>query len=92
MKIEIYREERGSRLADVSLVFEAGDGVLAGTKLSGFSIMRGKKDGELWVSRPSREYEKDGEKRRFVFLRPVQKDDNAGIEALQAAILEQYGA
>ena len=91
MKIQVFKEAKGNRLADAKLVFEESDGALAGTVLTGFAVMK-TRDGEEFVSVPSRQYEKDGETRYYNLLRPADRDDTAGLDALKKAILDRYHA
>lgn len=72
----------------MKLVFEADDGLLAGTMLTDFSIMRGKEG--PFVSVPSRQYTKDGEKRYWNMLRAADKDDTSGLDRLKEAILAKF--
>jgi hypothetical protein len=75
------------KLADVELHFS--DGPLAGSKLVGFAIWKGR-GGQDKVSFPARSYVVDGEKRQFVLLRPI--GDLAGQEQIRRLILDAYAA
>jgi hypothetical protein len=82
--------ERAGKLADADLVFTPDDGaILAGLRLTGFSIWRSRYDGAPRVLPPSRQYWKDGEKRTYGLLR-----DAAGTlqqdHPLIAVILREY--
>jgi hypothetical protein len=82
--------DRAGKLADADLVFTHDDGaILAGLRLTGFSIWRSRYDGAPRVLPPSRQYWKDGEKRTYGLLR-----DAAGTlqqdHPLIAVILREY--
>lgn len=88
MQIEIVHNENGGpagKLADAELHFH--EGPLAGLKLVGFGIWEGR-DGGTHVTLPVRQYTVNGERRRFVLLRPVSDADTA--DALRSAISQAY--
>ena len=95
MDIVIVPNEKGlpaGKLADAEIHFT--DGPLAGLKLAGFAIWESQWPGKgrhqwLRVTVPAREYERDGERRRWDLVRPIS-GDQAGLEPLRAAILEAY--
>jgi len=69
-------------------LFEPEDGILAGTKLVGFSIWRTEK-GETTVTMPSRSWGGPGEKKFFDLLRSGDGGGEA-LRRLKAAIGDQY--
>lgn len=88
MQIEIVRNENGGpagKLADAEIHFR--EGTLAGLKLVGFSIWEGR-DGGTHVTLPARQYTVNGERRRFVLLRPVS--DAGTTDTLRSAIAAAY--
>lgn len=91
MRIQIVATTIGpvGKLADAELVFEDGDGILAGTKLVGFAVWEGRETGTLNVTLPTRQYTVNGERRRFVLVRPVEDNGNA-TERLREAIEVAY--
>lgn len=74
------------KLADAELVFE--EGLLAGMKLVGFSIWRGRRSVLPAVTFPSRSFQVNGERRAYALLRP-SSGGNAQ-ELLRAVILQAY--
>jgi hypothetical protein len=97
MDIVIVPNENGlpaGKLADAEIHFT--DGPLAGLKHAGFAIWESQWPGKgrhqwLRVTVPAREYERDGERRRWDLVRPLSGDP-ATLEPLRAAILEAYTA
>ena len=61
------------KLADAELHF--GDGPLAGLKLVGFSVWESR-EGGTQVTLPARQFTVNGERRRFILLRPVSDADS----------------
>lgn len=77
MQIRIVRSENGGpagKLADAELHFD--EGPLAGLKLVGISVWEGR-DGGPHVTLPARQYTVNGERRRFILLRPTSEDGSA---------------
>ncbi len=68
-----------SKLADVEIHFE--DGLLAGLKLVGCSVWRGKKGENLTVLVPSRSYATVGGVRYYELLRASEDGEKAAKEA-----------
>ena len=88
MQIEIVHNENGGpagKLADAELHFR--EGPLAGLKLVGFSIWEGR-EGGTHVTLPARQYTVNGERRRFVLLRPAS--DAGTTDMLRDAIGRAY--
>lgn len=80
MRIEFIDKDNGPKnlIGEAELLFEPEDGILAGTKLVGFSIWRTEK-GETMVTMPSRSWGGPGEKKFFDLLR----SGDGGVEALR---------
>ena len=78
-----------NKLADVVLTFD--DPATKGCCLHGFSIWKSN-EGEIYASPPAREYEANGEKRRFNLVRAVDNDNKDAMKALKTAIVDQYNA
>lgn len=88
MQIEIVHNENGGpagKLADAELHFR--EGPLAGLKLVGFSIWEGR-EGGTHVTLPARQYTVNGERRRFVLLRPASEAGTTDV--LRDAIGRAY--
>lgn len=88
MQIEIVLNDTGGpagKLADAELHF--GDGLLAGLKLVGFGVWDGR-DGGTHVTLPARQYTVNGERRRFLLLRPASEAGSA--DALREAIAQAF--
>ena len=75
------------KLADAEVHF-AGDSLLAGLKLIGFSIWERRGGAGRNVTFPARQYAVNGERRSFALLRPIV--DATAQNALRDAILEAY--
>lgn len=93
MQIQITKVEPGQagpvgKLADVEIVLDSRDGLLAGLKLVGFAVWDG--DGDRKVTVPTRIYTVAGDRRQFEILRPAFKTDDSARERLCAAILAAY--
>jgi hypothetical protein len=92
MTVKILPNDKGNppgKLADAELHFTAGEGVLEGLKLIGFSIWerRGGAGGRN-VTFPARQYSVNGERRSFSLLRPIT--DVVAQTRLRDAVLEAY--
>lgn len=88
--VKILATDRGNppgKLADVELHF-AGDSVLAGLKLIGFSIWERRGGTGRNVTFPARQYSVNGERRSFALLRPIT--DATAQNAVRDRILEAY--
>ena len=71
MQVKIVQHNNGGpagKLADAELHFD--DGPLAGLKLVGITVWEGR-DGQAQVTLPTRHYTVDGERRRYILLRPA---------------------
>lgn len=76
------------KVADAELIFE--DGLLAGMKLVGFSLWRGKRREMPTISFPARQYVVNGERRSYALLRPIDGNASASPEDLRLHILRAY--
>src|SRR5437660_323825 len=88
--VKIIANDRGNpagKLADVELHF-AGDSVLAGLKLIGFSVWERRGGTGRNVTFPARQYSVNGERRSFALLRPTV--DVAAQERVRELILDAY--
>ena len=88
MQIEILQNENGGpagKLADAEIHF--CDGPLAGLKLVGFSVWDGR-EGGTHVTLPARQYTVNGERRRFILLRPAS--DAGSTDVLRNAIAAAF--
>lgn len=91
MKIIVRKaNDRGprNRVAEVELVL---DGALDGLRLVGLDVWR-KRDGDLFVAFPGRQYEKDGQKKTWDYLRAADRDDMRPMDRLKSAILAKVRA
>ena len=90
LTVKIIANDRGNplgKIADVELHF-AGDSVLAGLKLIGFSIWERRGGSGRNVAFPARQYSVNGERRSFALLRPIT--DATAQDAVRERILEAY--
>ena len=90
LTVKIIANDRGNppgKIADVELHF-AGDSVLAGLKLIGFSIWERRGGSGRNVTFPARQYSVNGERRSFALLRPIT--DATAQDAVRERILEAY--
>ena len=73
MRMEFVEQPNGPErlVCEAAVVFEAGDGPLAGMKLVGFSLWRSP-ESEVYVTFPSRAFGQGGERRFFDYLRSVE--------------------
>ena len=76
------------KLADAELLFEEGEGVLAGLKLVGFSIWERRSGGGRSLTFPARSFAVNGERRTFALLRPI--GDTTAQEPIRALVLEAF--
>jgi hypothetical protein len=90
MRVEFVKRESGpERLAcEAELLFDEGQGALAGMKLVGLSIWKSP-DGDLYVTFPSRAFGAGQERRYFDFLRS-QDGNIAAARTLKEWVVEQY--
>jgi hypothetical protein len=91
MTVKIVENEKGNppgKLADVELHFDAGDGVLEGLKLIGFSIWERRTGRGRNVTFPARQYSVNGERRSFALLRPLI--DTTAQDRIRDLILSAY--
>jgi hypothetical protein len=87
--VKITLNDKGNppgKLAEAELHFT--DGVLAGLKLTGFSIWERRGSAGRNVTFPARQYTVNGERRSFALLRPIV--DTTAQNAVREAILEAY--
>jgi hypothetical protein len=85
----VERDSAPERLVcEAEIVFEGGDGPLAGMKLVGFSLWRSP-EGEVYVTFPSRAFGAGSERRFFDFLRSVE-GTAADAKRVKAWLLEQF--
>jgi hypothetical protein len=80
-----------SKLADVEIHFE--EGLLAGMKLVGCSVWRGKKGDQVTVLVPSRSYATAGGVRYYELLRGAgedEKEQKAAVRRFKDYIREEY--
>lgn len=85
----VERDNAPERLVcEGEIVFEAGDGPLAGMKLVGFSLWRSP-EGEVYVTFPSRAFGTGTERRFFDFLRSVE-GTAADARRVKGWMVEQY--
>lgn len=91
MRIKLSEREGAPErlIADAELVFDEGDGQLAGLKLVGFSLWRGP-DGDVYVTMPSRAFGGSSDRRYFDYLRLVDPMVSQPMKALKAAIVRAY--
>ena len=88
MVVKIVPNDSGTpagKLADAELHFS--DGPLAGLKLVGFAVWEGR-NGEHNVTLPVRQYTVNGERRRYILLRPV--DDTGSTDTLRDEIARAF--
>ena len=85
----VVRESAPERLAcEAEVIFEDGDGPLAGMKLVGFSVWKSP-EGEFYVTFPSRAFGTGNERRFFDYLRSVE-GNVADAKRVKAWILDAY--
>jgi hypothetical protein len=77
-------------LADASIVFDEGDGPLAGMKLVGFSVWRSA-EGDVTITFPSRSFGAGGDRRYFDYLRSADGIP-ANAKRVKGWIVEQFRA
>ena len=78
-----------NKLADAVITFD--DEAAAGCEFHGYAVWK-TKEGEVFVSPPSREFESNGEKRRFNLVRAAADDDKDAVKAFKERILEAWKA
>ena len=66
-----------------------GEGLLAGTKLSGFAIWKSP-EGELFVTVPSRPFGSGNDRKYYEYVRPIEPGISTAIRGLKAAILAAW--
>jgi hypothetical protein len=74
-------------VSNAEIIFNIGP--LAGLKLCGFALWRGKTHG-LSVAPPTTTFERDGQTMRYKLLRPVDEARPASMESLCRKILSAY--
>ena len=88
MQVRIVPSDPGApagKLADAELHFK--DGPLAGLKLVGFAVWEGR-DGSPNVTLPARQYAVNGERRRFLLVRPAS--EAGSTDALRDLIVRAF--
>jgi hypothetical protein len=92
MRVQFVSKDHGPErlVCDAEIVFEDGDGPLAGMKLVGFSLWRGA-EGEVYCTFPSRAFGAGGERKFFDYLRPVE-GNTAESRRVKDWILEEFRA
>jgi hypothetical protein len=90
MKIEFVKRENGpERLeCEAEVVFEEGDGFLAGLRLVGFSLWRSP-EGEVYVTFPSRAFGAGSDRKYFDYLRE-QTFAAGSAKTLKGFICDSY--
>lgn len=90
MRVDFVSRENGPErlVCEPEIVFEASDGLLAGLKLTGFSIWRGA-EGDLYVTFPSRAFGAGAERRYFDYLRSAEGTSEA-VKRAKEWILAEY--
>lgn len=76
-------------VCDAEIVFEEGDGFLAGMKLVGLSIWRAS-DGEIYMTFPSRGFGAGVDRKYFDYLRPVDNSHLSRSRETKATILAAW--
>lgn len=92
MRIVIIPNDKGTpagKLADAELHFDTE--LLGGLKLVGFAIWESQWNNGLNVTLPSRDYQVNGERRKYDLVRPIG-GTAFQTQALKAAILEAFEA
>lgn len=81
MRIEFTTRDHGPKnlLAEAEIFFDSEDGILRGTKLTGFTLWRTDK-GEPQLTMPARSWGDGGERKFFDLLR----SGDGGVEDLRA--------
>lgn len=74
-------------VCEVELVFS--EGLLAGMKLTGFTLWRSAK-GDVYVTFPSRAFGTAADRKFFDYLRPVAAGTEAAVRRVKDAIVEAY--
>ena len=92
MRVQFVTRDHGPErlVCDAEIVFETGDGPLAGMKLVGFGLWTAA-EGEVSVSVPSRAFGSGGERKFFDYLRSVE-GNQADSRRVKDWILEEYRA
>lgn len=90
MRVEFINRENGPRnlISEAEIFFDAEDGLLAGLKLTGFTLWRTEK-GDPSVTMPARSWGEGSERKFFDLLRA----GDGGVEALRrlkAALRDQH--
>lgn len=90
MRIEFIDKESGPKnlIAEAEVFFEAEDGLLAGLKLTGFSLWRTEK-GEPSVTVPSRSWGEPKDRKFWDFLR-VGDGGTEALRRLKTALCDQH--
>lgn len=90
MRIEFVDRENGPKnlIAEAEILFEEGDGLLAGLKLVGFSLWRSE-EGEVTVTVPARSWS-DGAGRRYFDLLRAGGGGPEAVKRLKATIGDAY--
>lgn len=89
MRIEFIDRENGPKnlIGEAEIFFDAEDGLLAGLKLTGFSLWR-TENGEPSVTVPSRSWGNPGDRKFWDFLRAGEGGAEA-LRRLKTALCDQ---
>lgn len=90
MKLEFMKRENGPErmVAEAEIHFESTDGIMAGTKLVGFSVWASP-EGEFYVTIPARAFGAGQDRRYFDYLRVVEPG-NGAIQEIKAWITRGF--
>ena len=92
MRVQFVMRDHGPErlVCDAEVVFDEGDGALAGMKLVGFALWT-TAEGEVSVTFPSRAFGTGGERRFYDYLRSVE-GNAADARRVKDWILEEFRA
>lgn len=92
MRVQFVSKDHGPErlVCDAELVFEPGDGPLAGMKLVGFALWQNA-EGDVSVTFPSRAFGSGGERKFFDYLRPLE-GNLAESRRVKEWIVEEFRA
>ena len=92
MRVQFVTRDHGPErlVCDAEIVFDEGDGPLAGMKLVGFGLWTSP-EGEAYVTFPSRAFGAGGERKFYDYLRSVE-GAAADTRRVKDWILEEFRA